>query len=80
MNFNISLDSFEANVKGLRCLIDFALSSPLQHPPTLLYTSSIGVVRHPKAEQGAENLTERPIEAQVAVGTGYTESKSVTDS
>lgn len=79
VNFNLSLLSFEVNVKGLRCLIDFALSSPLPRPPTVIYTSTIGVFRHLTAEHCDENLPELPIEAQVAVGTGYTESKWVSE-
>ncbi|KAF8200271.1 hypothetical protein BJ912DRAFT_921743 [Pholiota molesta] len=58
VDFNLALKSFEANIKGLRTLIDFALSSPLQTPPTLIYTSTI---------------------AKVAIGTGYTESKWVSE-
>lgn len=45
VDFNLSLQSFESNVKGVRNLVDLALSSPLPSPPRLLFTSSIAVLR-----------------------------------
>lgn len=73
----MALTSFEVNIMGLRNLINFALSSPLRNPPTLIYTSSIGVFQTPISV--ADHLAELPIEAQVAIGTGYTESKWVSE-
>ncbi|KAF8200278.1 hypothetical protein BJ912DRAFT_1020035 [Pholiota molesta] len=77
VDFNLALKSFEVNIKGLRNLIDFALSSPLQSLPTLIYTSTIGVFQTPHPT--AANLAELPIIAKVAIGTGYTESKWVSE-
>lgn len=44
VDFNLSLSSFESNIRGLRQLIDLALSSKLPAPPRILYASSISVV------------------------------------
>jgi hypothetical protein len=44
VDFVLRLESFEPNVRSLRHLIDLAISSPLQTPPRILFTSSIGVV------------------------------------
>jgi thioester reductase-like protein len=77
VDFNLALTSFEANIRGLRNLIDFALSSPLHQPPTLIYTSTIGVFQNPPST--TDSLSEQPIEAPVAIGTGYTESKWVSE-
>jgi hypothetical protein len=44
VDFNLALQSFEPYVKGLRNLIDLALSSPHANPPRLLFTSSVGVL------------------------------------
>ncbi|TFK38857.1 hypothetical protein BDQ12DRAFT_629926 [Crucibulum laeve] len=76
VDFNLALASFEPNVKGLRNLIDFALSSPLHQPSKFIYTSSIGVFQN---LQSQGELQETPIDAKVAVGTGYTESKWVSE-
>jgi thioester reductase-like protein len=45
VNFNISLSSMEPLVAGTRKLIDFALTSPLPSPPSLLFVSTVGVFR-----------------------------------
>jgi len=39
----MALSSFDNSVKGVRNLIDFALTSSKSSPPTLVYTSSVGV-------------------------------------
>ncbi|KAF9471438.1 acetyl-CoA synthetase-like protein [Pholiota conissans] len=77
VDFNLALTSFEANIMGVRNLINFALSSPLPSPPTLIYTSTIGVFQTPIS--AGDRLPEVPIEAKVAIGTGYTESKWVSE-
>ncbi|KAF8878687.1 hypothetical protein CPB84DRAFT_1793984, partial [Gymnopilus junonius] len=78
VDFNRSLTSFEPNIKGLRNLIDFALSSTCSMPPVLVYTSSIGVFQNVESI-GKMPLPEAPITAEVAVGTGYAESKWVSE-
>ncbi|EGO01124.1 hypothetical protein SERLA73DRAFT_72093 [Serpula lacrymans var. lacrymans S7.3] len=74
VDFNLTLKTFESNIKGLRNLIDFSLSSTLSRPARLLYTSSIGVFQNTDAH-GNSVLAEKPIEPEAAIGTGYTESK-----
>ncbi|KAF7358618.1 Acetyl-CoA synthetase-like protein [Mycena sanguinolenta] len=76
VDFNLALRSFEDNVKGLRNLVDFSLESPFKAPPTVIYTSSIGVFQN--ISEGAI-LPEKVIEAKVAAGSGYTESKWVAE-
>ncbi|KAL6306740.1 hypothetical protein BKA93DRAFT_894740 [Sparassis latifolia] len=76
VDFNLSLVSFESNVKGLRHLIDWALSSPLPKPPQLIYTSSIGVFQNLQAN---DIQAEAAIEPNAAVGSGYAESKWVSE-
>jgi len=76
VNFNLSLVSFEPNVRSLRNLIDFALSSHRVSPPRLLFTSSVGVVQHVKGHGPVE---ETYVDAASAVGSGYSESKWVCE-
>ncbi|KAH7929530.1 acetyl-CoA synthetase-like protein [Leucogyrophana mollusca] len=75
VNFNLALATFDANVRGLRRLIDFALTSASE-PLRLVYTSSVGVFQN-----ASDNklMPEAPIEPEVAVGSGYTESKWVCE-
>lgn len=76
VDFSISLASFESNVYGVRAFIDFALTSPLAQPPRLIYTSSIGVFTNLDSD---DDLVEAPINPDVAIGSGYTESKWVSE-
>lgn len=74
VNFNLSLESFEPQVKGLRHLVDLSLSSPHPSPPRVLFTASIGMFNDITR---AEPVKEVPIGANVAVSNGYGESKWV---
>ncbi|KAJ7245421.1 hypothetical protein C8J57DRAFT_1082265 [Mycena rebaudengoi] len=76
VDFNMTLASFAPNVRGVRNIIDFALGSPFCEPPKLLYTSSIGIFQ---STHNVNPLMENPIDAEIAVGTGYTESKWVSE-
>ncbi|KAF8993889.1 hypothetical protein BDQ17DRAFT_1431390 [Cyathus striatus] len=67
VNFNLSLQSFETSIAGLRRLIDFCLTSPRGIPPKLIFTSTIGVFR------------KSLVPAEVSIGTGYSESKWVSE-
>ncbi|KAF8626806.1 hypothetical protein AX17_006463 [Amanita inopinata Kibby_2008] len=78
VHFNLSLSSFEPCIKGVRALIDFALSSPLSRPPRLLYASSIGILARAAHSYDGRCL-EIPIDAELAIGMGYTESKWVSE-
>lgn len=44
MDFTAPLAAFEHAIHGLRNLVDFAISSPWQVPPRLLFTSTVGVL------------------------------------
>ena len=74
-------------------MIDLALASPHSTPPRLLYTSSIGLLNSKEDIQpvlppiinsaaeygGARPAKEGPIGPESAVGTGYGESKWVSE-
>ncbi|KAJ6555930.1 hypothetical protein B0H19DRAFT_1210704 [Mycena capillaripes] len=79
VNFNITLGSFEPNVQGLRNLVDFSLTSPFSEPRTLLYASSIGVFHSTPTELHARGHPEVAIEAAVAAGNGYQQSKWIAE-
>ncbi|GJE93538.1 acetyl-CoA synthetase-like protein [Phanerochaete sordida] len=76
VNFNMSLRSFEPSVHGVRNLIDLALASPFPAPPPLAFVSSIGVFRDIDV---SAPVLERTIDAHVAAGSGYSESKWVSE-
>ncbi|KAH9840963.1 uncharacterized protein C8Q71DRAFT_854811 [Rhodofomes roseus] len=76
VDFNLSLASFESNVKGLRRLIDFALSSLHAQPPQLTFTSTIGIFHNVR---NGDVQKEDRIEPELAAGIGYTESKWVSE-
>ncbi|KAJ6514497.1 putative aminoadipate reductase [Mycena vitilis] len=78
LDFNKALSSFEPHVKGTRNLIDLALQSPNNSGVRFLFTSSIS------SAQGWDlNLGPFPeelqLDANVAVGSGYGESKYVSE-
>ncbi|KAJ7233038.1 hypothetical protein C8J57DRAFT_1090832 [Mycena rebaudengoi] len=76
VDFNLALVSFEPNIRGVRNIIDFSLGSPFREPPMLLFISSIGIFRN---FEGQEPLVEGPVSVEIAVGTGYTESKWISE-
>ncbi|KAF8890512.1 hypothetical protein CPB84DRAFT_1784727 [Gymnopilus junonius] len=78
VDFNLALASFEKSIKGLRNLIDLSLSSQHFPPPTLVFTSSIGVFQN-TVSISSPSLPESAIPPEVAVGSGYTESKWVSE-
>ncbi|KAJ7615673.1 putative aminoadipate reductase [Mycena polygramma] len=78
LDFNKSLSSFEPQVKGTRNLIDLALRSPNVSGVRFLFTSSIG-----SAQGWDQRLGPFPeelqLDANVAVGNGYGESKYIVE-
>ncbi|PBK97000.1 acetyl-CoA synthetase-like protein [Armillaria gallica] len=72
VDFNLSLSSFESNICGLRNLIDLALKTQGR----LVFTSSIGVFVNASEDN---SLLESPIAPEMALGTGYGESKWVSE-
>ncbi|KAJ6449036.1 hypothetical protein C8R47DRAFT_1265595 [Mycena vitilis] len=78
LDFNKSLSSFEPHVKGTRNLIDLALQSPNEAGVRFLFTSSIA-----SAQSWDQKLGPFPedlqLDANVAVGNGYGESKYASE-
>ncbi|KAI0298355.1 acetyl-CoA synthetase-like protein [Multifurca ochricompacta] len=77
INLNLSLTSFEDGIVGIRALVDFAIRSPLARLPHLLFVSSISVfINFENTGPAREEVLSNP---EVAVGTGYSESKWVAE-
>jgi thioester reductase-like protein len=76
LDFNLRLSSFESHVQGVRKLIDFSASSPLENPPRIFFTSSVSTVAGFKDGFVPETFLQDP---EIGVGTGYGESKWVSD-
>lgn len=77
INLNLSLASFEDGICGVRALVDFAITSPLVRPPHLLFVSSISVfINFENKGSVVEEVLSNP---EIAVGTGYSESKWVAE-
>ncbi|KIJ64864.1 hypothetical protein HYDPIDRAFT_132032 [Hydnomerulius pinastri MD-312] len=77
VNFNLALNSFETAIRGVRNLVDFALSSLLPTPPKIIFTSSVGVLYNWPRSLAVE---EDPIyNATVPVGQGYGEAKWIAE-
>ncbi|KAI0634096.1 acetyl-CoA synthetase-like protein [Trametes polyzona] len=77
VNFNLSLASFEVDIQGARNFVDLAISSPYKQAPTILFVSSIGVFTN---YQGPSPAPEASLDdPTTAFGTGYAESKWVTE-
>jgi len=68
--------SFDSLIRGARHLIDLALKSARHIKPQFLFTSSIGTVGN---WNDARPVPEEPLDATIALGTGYGESKWVVD-
>ncbi|KAG2142363.1 hypothetical protein DEU56DRAFT_979550 [Suillus clintonianus] len=77
VDFAIPLAAFEHAIHGLRNLVDFAISSPWQVPPQLLFTSTVGVLSGLTSSSPVEEaLVHDP---SISVGAGYIESKWVAE-
>ncbi|KAI0734153.1 hypothetical protein C8Q72DRAFT_770789 [Fomitopsis betulina] len=76
VDFVITLNSFEPQVQGVRALIDFALTSPLPEPPRLVFESSMGTLQSAPPEEFNAEESSNP---EYALGTGYAESKWVSE-
>ncbi|KAG6810396.1 putative NRPS-like protein biosynthetic cluster [Tricholoma furcatifolium] len=78
LDFNLSLSSFEPNIRGTRKLIDFARSGPHSSSIRFLFTSSVA-----SAQSWGRIDTPFPediqSDASVAVGGGYGEGKYVSE-
>ncbi|KAI0272871.1 acetyl-CoA synthetase-like protein [Russula aff. rugulosa BPL654] len=77
INLNLSLVSFDDSIRGVRALVDFAITSPLARPPHLVFVSSISVfINFENNGSAAEEMLPNP---ETSVGTGYSESKWVAE-
>lgn len=78
LDFNLSLSSFEPNIRGTRHLVDLVLSGPNALTAQLLFTSSVTSAQSWDRSRGPfpeEVLTD----ASVAMGGGYGEGKYVAE-
>ncbi|KAF8990836.1 hypothetical protein BDQ17DRAFT_1433510 [Cyathus striatus] len=80
VDFNLSLTSFENNIKGLRNLVDLALLSPHENPVKFMYSSSIGVFQNISEEKMRQPIREdTDLQPEMATGNGYTKSKWISE-
>jgi thioester reductase-like protein len=78
LDFNLTLPSFEPNIRGTRHLIDLARSSPHVASLRFFFTSSISVAQAWDSAKG--HYPEEVVEdARYAVGGGYGEAKYVSE-
>ncbi|THV08158.1 acetyl-CoA synthetase-like protein [Dendrothele bispora CBS 962.96] len=74
VDFNLGLTSFESDIKGLRYMVDLALTTG----SLLVFTSSVGIFRgYNYAEK--RPFSEVPVSPKVASARGYTQSKWVSE-
>ncbi|TFK51599.1 acetyl-CoA synthetase-like protein [Heliocybe sulcata] len=78
LDFNLSLSSFESHIAGTRNLLSLALSSPSSSHIRFLFTSSISVLQNWDTKKGWVP-EEGHLDAEVAVGPGYGESKYIAE-
>lgn len=77
LDFNLSLSSFTPQIASVATLAHLALRSPHQHPPRILFTSSVATV---SSWSLPTPVPEEPLhDLRVAVGNGYGESKAVAE-
>lgn len=77
LDFNLSVLSFEENIRGSRNLVDLALSGTKSK---FVFTSSIGTLKRAAAEPSALKVPEEPIsDPQISLASGYTASKYVVE-
>ncbi|KAF9223042.1 putative aminoadipate reductase [Gyrodon lividus] len=78
LDFNLSLASFEPNVKATRNLVDLGIDSVHRNHLRFVFTSSIGSAQSWDREKGLFP-EEIQLDPSPAVGTGYGESKYVCE-
>ncbi|KAG1835812.1 putative aminoadipate reductase [Suillus subalutaceus] len=78
LDFNLALSSFDPHVRGMRNLIDLALSSPRHPKPRFMFTSSISSAQGWDKAKGPFP-EEIQYDAGVAAGPGYGASKYVSE-
>ncbi|PCH36968.1 hypothetical protein WOLCODRAFT_28871 [Wolfiporia cocos MD-104 SS10] len=70
------LPAFEPVIRGVRRLVDFALTSPLVSTPRIVYISSMAVIREAPQDM---IIPETPVDPAYAAGGGYPESKWIAE-
>ncbi|KAG1853286.1 acetyl-CoA synthetase-like protein [Suillus tomentosus] len=78
LDFNLALSSFDTHVRGMRNLIDLALSSPRHPKPRFMFASSVSSAQSWDKAKGPFP-EEVEYDAGVAVGLGYGASKYVSE-
>ncbi|KAJ4475452.1 male sterility protein-domain-containing protein [Lentinula lateritia] len=79
LDFNLSLFSFEPQVRGMRNLIDLARSSRRASSLRFLFTSSIGSAQSWDSRLMGPYPEEVILDPKYAVGGGYGESKYISE-
>lgn len=78
MDFNLSLESFEPHVAGVRALID--LSSQSQKKAPILFTSSVSTLGNWPTKHPGEKVPEKAFhDFAIPLAMGYAESKYVAE-
>ena len=78
VDFNLSLESFEPHIAGVRDLIE--LSSQSSQKPPILFTSSISTLGHWLVKHPGEKVPERAFhDFSIPMPMGYGESKYVAE-
>ncbi|EPQ52234.1 acetyl-CoA synthetase-like protein [Gloeophyllum trabeum ATCC 11539] len=78
LDFNLTVASFEPNIKGVRNLIDLALRSSYGVNFRFVFASSVSVAQGWPRDRGTFP-EESDLPVDVAVGAGYGESKFVSE-
>jgi len=78
LNFNLSLMSFEPNIRATRNLVNLALDAKHLNSLRFLFTSSVGTAQSWDRTNGAFP-EELKLDPSTAVGSGYSESKYVCE-
>ncbi|KAI9058630.1 acetyl-CoA synthetase-like protein [Trametes sanguinea] len=77
VDFNVTLPSYKPLIAGARNLIDFALGSPLRGGPSVLFVSSVASMTNYSSDVPVPEALD--LGPELALGTGYGESKWVTE-
>ena len=74
VNFNLSLESFDSHIRGVRHLVEFSARS--HHNAHIFFTSSVGAVMNFPSSTILEQVHE---EIDIAASGGYPESKRIAE-
>ena len=78
VDFNLSLDSFEPHVAGVRSLIDLSIQSAKR--PPIMFTSSISTLTNWSSKNGNDKVPEKAFhDLTIPAPMGYGESKYIAE-